>query len=313
MQNYSGKSTVGIYRWCFVLSAEKKEKNCGEHPVESIICQKTIIILVFGESGYSQLISYTPANSSSKCIAIPPTIRRTHPTTGIADIPNTLLIADSPIHPKNPNTIIMVGGVLATTIAMSFANISQPPLKKFFRQRDGSSFYYSLTKISNDNQNLGAGFLPARSLVLDHYPYLAIHPFSRQDSYSSCFFPPKWRPNYEYNPYFLFLESASKSLYMYHVYLLLYLKILKLVNKIIEWETISSIEGTLNRFKCFFSEIVSHLLLFFNNLIIKIYGSVFYVCKLLNGEWSITDCHPYHSLSYVSTKTMSLFDGGGLL
>ena len=39
--------------------------------------------------------------------------------------------------------------------------------------------------------------------------------------------------------------------------------------------------------------------------------SVFYVCKLLNGEWLITDCHPYHSLSYVSTKTMSLFDGGG--
>ena len=92
------------------IGRKKKKRKCGGYPVERVISPETIIILVSSESGYSQFGYYTPKNRSSKCIATPPTIRRTHPTTGIADIPNTLLIADSPIQPKNPNTIIMVGG-----------------------------------------------------------------------------------------------------------------------------------------------------------------------------------------------------------
>ena len=83
---------------------------------------------------------YTPRNSSSTCNATPPIISKMQPTTGIVDSPNVVLIADSPIQPKTPRTIMMVGGVRAVTIPTSLAIILvQPPLKQFFRQRDGSS------------------------------------------------------------------------------------------------------------------------------------------------------------------------------
>jgi hypothetical protein len=62
---------------------------------------------------------YTPINSSSTCNNTPPTINKAHNTIGIADIPNILVIADSPIQPNTPSTIIMVGGVLARIVAIS--------------------------------------------------------------------------------------------------------------------------------------------------------------------------------------------------
>jgi len=100
---------------------------------------------------------YTPRNSSSKCIATPPTINNAHMTTGIVDMP-IVLSADSPIQPKNPKTIIIVGTVLAKTIPRSSAPIlAPPPTEQFFRQRDGSSVshhqWFRTADLENKSEN----------------------------------------------------------------------------------------------------------------------------------------------------------------
>lgn len=82
------------YHLCRLFS---RLEECGE-------------IVYSGESTISPYPRfYTPINSSSTCNTTPPTISKAHKTIGIAEIPNIFVTADSPIQPKNPNTIIMVG------------------------------------------------------------------------------------------------------------------------------------------------------------------------------------------------------------
>jgi len=215
---------------------------------------------------------YTPTNSSRMCNATPPTINKAHKSIGIADIPNMPVIADSPIQPKTPNTIIMLGGVLATTLANNLANIfSAHLLLHSLPQKNEISLK---NKLQKDTSNNLAGKLLFYLPYLLHIPYLTIHPSSEQNPSCICISSPHCRSNNGLTTNYTLTKFHSNypSIFPYMDMLFIYLSISYIICYIIiiifilyitiltKWETTSLKEKARTIYSTFSYRLVSQYL-----------------------------------------------------
>jgi len=218
---------------------------------------------------------HTPTNSSSTCKATPPIINNMHPTTGIVDTLNMLVMAVSPIQPNTPKTIIMVGGVRAVTIPMSLAFIYYATSIETIYLGDFPLFpphqWLWTSDLKNNSQKSFAGNLLFHPFHFANIPLL-VFPFCVEQD--SCNLSSTPRPN-GYKTNIIFLESNSNytliipyniksfiNLFIFiNIYniILYYCKLYETIYKI--WETILSIEFVLTIHYTYSNRVVSRYLL----------------------------------------------------